>query len=102
MLVDLEVPLEKIKAHIKKQFPEDVFFEEDIRDPETHELLDDCVLGQDKHHYNRSTLIKRYQQALKEGTIPLCLKSSSGQLLNPATLSTDSVLQAKLQIHRSA
>lgn len=98
---------EKIKRRLKelrskrKAFA-NVFFEDDLRDPKTDALLDDCVKAPDGYYYNRSTLVDIYQEAIEQKIVPVCFKDPSKLLPDPATLPTDYDFLAKIQGLRHA
>lgn len=106
-LRESEMPPEMIKAKVKarrstsKSF-ENVFFTDDLRDPKTNALLDDCVLAPDGYYYNRSTLVEIHQQAQKEKKEARCFKDPSKPLPDPATLPTNDGFQATIQVLRKA
>lgn len=88
MMEEDEVPPEKIKARLKKLLP-GLLLEEELRDPKTGALLNDCVKAPDGYYYNRSTLIAIYQQAQEEKKAAVCFKNPSVPLPDPATLPDD-------------
>jgi len=81
LMLRANMPLEQIKSVVKTSFKSiHLFFEDELRDPVTDELLlDDCVLGPDGRHYNRSTMVNVYNK-------------------NPAELKTDEAFLAKLRL----
>lgn len=104
------ITLARIKERVKKHFPTtELFFEDELRDPKTDAFLDDCVLGPDGRHYNRSTLIDLYEKGTEakeqgEGVRQVDLGVAGAArlfyLANPSDRSkmpTDDALRARIQ-----
>jgi len=106
LMQDSGFSLDVIKQRLKaKPSFSDVFFEDDLRDPKTDEVLDDCIKAPDGYYYNRSTLVEIYQQAQRERKTAVCFKDPSKPLPDPVTLpidQNDRNFHAKIQILRRA